>query len=219
MKVTDKFIEGFVESCYVQGLHEKQASVLLQYYLEDGNGEIMEKSAAVKSILKILAILLGVGGLGYGMEQLGTTNTAIGRWLKDNLGAGNWGLKKTVDRAIGFAKGENSLFPEDKTPKPNEPVPTTIPKPKPVPLVAPYAGAPMEEWRLGPVPKSVPHKPTPTYWEKIKARTRRGLKDMSDTVSDTFDLLPWVDGKNDVGLNTTTKKSPTTDNQTPSNPT
>lgn len=97
MKVTRKFIEGFVEGCYENGLTEKQASWLLDRYIAEGNGEIMEKSAAGKSIINLLLLLLALGGGAYGLDRLGGTNTALGKWLKDNLGAGSWGIKDALE--------------------------------------------------------------------------------------------------------------------------
>ena len=112
MKVTRKFIEGFVEGCYENGLTEKQASWLLDRYIAEGNGEILEKSAAGKSIINLLLLLLALGGGAYGLDRLGGTNTALGKWLKDNLGAGNWGIKDALE----------GLF----SPAAN-PAPTTVP--------------------------------------------------------------------------------------------
>lgn len=113
MKVTRKFIEGFVEGCYENGLTEKQASWLLDRYIAEGNGEIMEKSAAGKSILNLLLLLLALGGGAYGLDRLGGTNTALGKWLKDNLGAGNWGIKDALEGL--FAPAANPTAPANST--------------------------------------------------------------------------------------------------------
>lgn len=96
MKITNNFIEGFVTECYAKGLTEKQASWLLDRYIAEGNGEIMEKSAAGKSIINLLLMLLALGAGAYGIDHLGGTNTALGKWLKNTLGAGNWGIKDAL---------------------------------------------------------------------------------------------------------------------------
>lgn len=123
MKVTRKFIEGFVEGCYENGLTEKQASWLLDRYIAEGNGEIMEKSAAGKSILNLLLLLLALGGGAYGLDRLGGTNTALGKWLKDNLGAGNWGIKDALEGL--FAPAANAATTAATAPAPaTNPAPT-----------------------------------------------------------------------------------------------
>ena len=139
MKVTRKFIEGFVEGCYEHGLTEKQASWLLDRYIEEGNGEILEKSAAGKSILNLLLLLLALGGGAYGLDRLGGTNTALGKWLKDNLGAGSWGIKDALEGL--FAPAANAAATAATAPATN-PAPTETTTDKPTaPATNPNPGA------------------------------------------------------------------------------
>lgn len=109
MNITDKFVEGFVEACYKSGLTEKQACTLMDYYVAQNNVEGIEKSADANGLIKALLAVLGVGGLAYGADYLGTTNSPIGTWLRNNLGAGNWGIHKWVSNALGGAGSSGGL--------------------------------------------------------------------------------------------------------------
>lgn len=109
MNITDKFVEGFVEACYKSGLTEKQACTLMDYYVAQNNVEGIEKSADANGLIKALLAALGIGGLAYGADYLGTTNSPIGTWLHNNLGAGNWGIHKWVSNALGGAGSSGGL--------------------------------------------------------------------------------------------------------------
>jgi hypothetical protein len=117
MNITDKFVEGFVEACYKSGLTEKQACVLMDCYVTQNNVDGIEKSADAKGLLKALLAVLGVGGLAYGADYLGTTNSPIGTWLRNNLGAGNWGIHKWVSNALGGASSGLASPEDTKLPK------------------------------------------------------------------------------------------------------
>lgn len=107
--MTDKFVEGFVEACYKSGLTEKQACALMDYYVTQNNVEGIEKSADTNGLLKALFAILGIGGLAYGADYLGTTNSPIGTWLRNNLGAGNWGIHNWVSNALSGAGSTGGL--------------------------------------------------------------------------------------------------------------
>lgn len=114
--MTDKFVEGFVEACYKSGLTEKQASSLMEYYVTQNGVEGIEKAADANGLIKALLAILGAGGLAYGVDYLGTTNTPIGNWLKNNLGAGSWGINNWVNNNILNRAGSTSAglaSPED----------------------------------------------------------------------------------------------------------
>lgn len=130
--ITEEFVHGFVKACFDAGLHEKQASVLLDAYIAATDGG-MEKDAFWRGAAKLLgkglagagAVGLAGGGALYGLNRLANDDSELGRFASDMVGHDfknmTFGDNFNSDDIRKFRDGAVRPKPRLKAPTSNDP--------------------------------------------------------------------------------------------------